>query len=194
MLPIANRTIDSKIYKTIISAVLKRKRVLIEYKALGKSSKVRMLSPQTVVLHRDNWYLDAYCHQKNSIRTFLIGRIESATMLKESCINISKEMLTKQYESSYGIFSGRGDSIAEIKFTGIATEVVKYEKWHPYQEVIDCNDHSVILKIPYAQSEELLMDILKWGEYAEVISPKKLRDEISEKIKKMKKKYECIKN
>ena len=51
-----------------------------------------------------------------------------------------------------------------------------------------------ILNVPHAQSEELLMDILKRGEYAEVISPKKLRDEIIEKIKKMKNNYECIKN
>ena len=39
------------------------------------------------------------------------------------------------------------------------------------------------LKIPYERKRELIMDILKWGDQAEVLKPLDLRQEIAEIIK-----------
>jgi predicted DNA-binding transcriptional regulator YafY len=44
--------------------------------------------------------------------------------------------------------------------------------------------------IPYGHSRELVMDILKWGDDAEVIDPKELREAVKTTIARMQKKYE----
>jgi predicted DNA-binding transcriptional regulator YafY len=65
---------------------------------------------------------------------------------------------------------------------------VSQEEWHPKQNGQRENGN-YLLEIPYNKSDELIMDILRWGEEAEVLEPKVLRAEIIEKIEKMKKNY-----
>jgi predicted DNA-binding transcriptional regulator YafY len=44
--------------------------------------------------------------------------------------------------------------------------------------------------IPYGHSRELIMDVLRWGDEAEVIEPKELREAVVTMVEKMKKNYE----
>ena len=57
------------------------------------------------------------------------------------------------------------------------------EAWHPKQVGIFLDDGRYQLDLPYADSRELLMDILKFGPDVEVISPIALRTVAIEKIK-----------
>jgi len=43
----------------------------------------RTLSPQHLTHYRDNWYLDAWCHTKKALRTFLLDNIQKTTALTE---------------------------------------------------------------------------------------------------------------
>ncbi len=52
------------------------------------------------------------------------------------------------------------------------------EQWHPRQKSRFEKDGSFLLEIPYADSRELVMDILRHGADVEVLSPAALRREV----------------
>ncbi len=190
ILPVRARSVDSKILLCIAESVLHLKKVQITYLALHSSSETtRIISPQTLLRYNDNWYVDAWCHKRDDLRTFSINRIAKATLLKEKAITVSQKILKHHFADAYGIFSGKAEHIAEIKFTDRAAKAVAQEIWHPRQQRELKEDGSYILRIPYLESSELIMDIMRWGPMSEVIKPKTLRNEIKEKLKNTFEKY-----
>ncbi|MEO7936341.1 MAG: WYL domain-containing protein, partial [Dokdonella sp.] len=59
-----------------------------------------------------------------------------------------------------------------------ASRWVADEHWHSQQEGHWLSDGRYELKVPYSNSRELLMDVLKYGPDAEVVSPVSLREEM----------------
>jgi len=190
ILPIGSRIVNSKILLCIAESVLRQKKVRITYTALHSSSETtRILSPQTLLRYRDNWYVDAWCHKRDDLRTFSINRISKATIVKEKSKTISQKILKQHFSDAYGIFSGKSENIAEIKFTGQAATAVSQETWHPRQQIEKKEEGTYILRIPYHESRELIMDIMRWGSEAEILKPESLRNEIKNEIKNSFKKY-----
>ena len=66
----------------ITQAVLQRKIITIDYESRSSDSysDKRVLSPQRLTHYRDNWYLDAWCHDKEALRTFSLERITDLTV------------------------------------------------------------------------------------------------------------------
>ena len=69
----ASRKLDDATFRTVTGAVLERKRLSFSYRArsTGEGS-VRTTSPQRLTHYRDNWYLDAFDHDKRGLRLSLI--------------------------------------------------------------------------------------------------------------------------
>jgi predicted DNA-binding transcriptional regulator YafY len=71
------------LFEVIASATLARKRLRIDhYNRQNGQTVSREVSPQRVVHYRDNWYLDAWCHLRNDLRSFAIDAIQAATLLE----------------------------------------------------------------------------------------------------------------
>ncbi|MFM8554615.1 MAG: WYL domain-containing protein, partial [Betaproteobacteria bacterium] len=60
---------------------------------------------------------------------------------------------------------------------------VRAEVWHPRQRARLLDDGRYELRVPYANSAELEMDMLRHGEHVEVVGPLALRAAISERLK-----------
>ena len=80
--------------------------------------------------------------------------------------------------SSYGIFSGQPKAWATIRFSSHAARWVADEHWHSQQKGEWLPDGRYELKVPYSNSRELLMDVLKYGPDAEIVAPMSLREEM----------------
>ncbi len=59
----AARALPAGVFEVVAAATLKRRRRRIAYAARSTAEATdRIVSPQRLVLYRDNWYLDAWCH------------------------------------------------------------------------------------------------------------------------------------
>jgi len=67
--------------------------------------------------------------------------------------------------------------VATIVFSAKAARWVADEHWHSKQEGRFLPDGRYELKVPYSQSRELLMDVLRYGADAEVVAPPALREQ-----------------
>lgn len=184
------RKSDAKCFELLGKALLDRNRLEIIYHAKSNDEiTTREISPQRLIYYRDNWYLDAYCHSKKALRSFSADGILSATITKTPCQEVSEEELSEEFTESYGIFSGKATDKAVLKFTPNRARWVSKEVWHPKQRGEFDNSGYYILEFEFNQTEELVMDILKYGQDVEVIAPSQLRQKIKAEITLMQEKY-----
>lgn len=152
-------------------------------------SAERLISPQQIVFYRDNWYVDAWCHLRNDIRSFSIDAITAAEMSEQPAKEIAASRLKEYFEKGYGIFSGSKVQWAKLRFSPSRARWVATESWHPDQRGAYQPDGSYLLELPYADDRELLMDILRHGDEVEVLQPKALRTRIKELLQSALQKY-----
>lgn len=191
ILGIATRDIRLEHFELVGSALLRRRRLHVAYFARGRGeTSERDLSPQRLVHYRDNWYLDAYCHVREDVRSFALDAIESARMLDEAATEIEDATLDARLGSGYGIFSGEDVTWARLKFTPERARWVGAEAWHPKQRSQIESDGSYILELPYSDPRELIMDILRHGADVEVLAPAALRNEVRRTLSAMQMRYE----
>jgi predicted DNA-binding transcriptional regulator YafY len=173
------RKLDQAAFRTVASALLNRQRLKFRYRARSTDSLTeRTVSPQRLAHYRDNWYLDAWDHARDALRSFALDRIRDPEMLEESALDRDATELDAHLASSYGIFSGSPKAWATIRFSSHAARWVADERWHSQQQGTWLPDGRFELRVPYSNSRELLMDVLKYGPDAEIVAPVSLREEM----------------
>jgi predicted DNA-binding transcriptional regulator YafY len=191
VLEVGNRPVEPESFQVLASAVLSRKRLRIRhYSRVRDETTERTLSPQRLVHYRDNWYLDAWCHERQALRTFSADAIVDAEMLERSAREISQARLDRHLGSGFGIFSGARTETAVLQFTPDRARWVARESWHPEQEGQFQLDGSYLLKVPYSDPRELVMDILKYGPDVEVLAPDSLTQLVSERLAEARARYD----
>lgn len=170
-------------FHLLAGALLQRRRVHLHYHARGRDEmSERVVSPQRLVHYRDNWYLDAWCHTRRGMRTFSVDRVMHATELADPAHDIPESELDEHLSSAYGIFSGRANKTAVLRFSAQRARWVADERWHPKQSGQFLTDGSYELRIPYRDERELLLDILRHGPEVEVIAPASLRQAVVDQL------------
>jgi proteasome accessory factor C len=178
-----SRSIDKHRFRQACTALMRRRQLAILYHARGTNQHTeRQVSPQRLTHYRSNWYLDAWCHRRKSMRSFAFERIEHLAPLKQSAHEVSDAELN-DFSSAYGIFSGPGSKEAVLRFTPERARWLAEEQWHPDQTARWLPDGHFELTLPYNNPTELVMDILRHGPAVEVISPKSLRQAIAKALK-----------
>jgi len=177
-------------FEAVGSALIKRKRLLIEYYARGTDQTSRReVSPQRLINYRGNWYLDAWCHLRDDLRSFSVDSIRHSEILEKKAKNIAEMSLDQVLGSGYGIFAGKKIQWATLLFTPEMARWVSHERWHPNQKGTVNDDGSYELKIPYSNDKELLMDIMKYGAGIRVLAPKELVSRVKNEIETMRNSY-----
>jgi predicted DNA-binding transcriptional regulator YafY len=176
VLTMGSRAIEPAHFRTLATALLARKRLRLEHLRRADGDALdREVSPQRLVHYRDNWYLDAFCHKRQALRTFSVDAIAAASVLEKSCKEVSEDSLDRHFASGYGIFAGSDTQQAVLLFNATRARWVSRETWHPRQDGKLQLDGSYLLKLPYSREPELVMDIMKYGADVEVLAPESLR-------------------
>jgi predicted DNA-binding transcriptional regulator YafY len=174
----------------VAAALLKRSRVWIRhYSRKDDRETEREISPQRLVHYRDNWYLDAYCHLRQDLRSFAVDAIRHAAIQETPAKEVRDAELDEYLGSGYGIFAGRKVQWATLKFTPEAARWVSAQNWHPKQRSRLEKDGSYVLELPYAEDRELVMEILKFGADVEVLAPSGLRQRVADALKAAAQRY-----
>lgn len=168
-------------FQSLGAAVLRRKRLILDYYARGtdESSK-REVSPQALRYYRDNWYLDAWCHMREGLRTFAVDSIRQVETLEAPAKDVSEQQIRDVMQSGFGIFFGQETQWAELVFNAKRSRWVSTEQWHPQQQGNFLDDGRYQLRIPYTDDRELIGEILRCVGDCEVVAPKALREKVAE--------------
>lgn len=190
VIPIGRREAQAGYFGIAAGALLRRKRLRIRhYNRAEDRETEREVSPQRLVHYRDNWYLDAWCHMRNDLRSFAVDAIREAHLLDERAKEVQKADLDEYLAAGYGIFAGHKLEWATLKFTPEAARWMAAQRWHPQQRARVEKDGSYVLELPYADDRELVMEILKYGPEVEVLSPAGMRKRVAEQLRAAAERY-----
>ena len=181
ILPLNNSYIPNSIYATVCEALLTGKRLEIKYSSYHQASSHRIISPQTLIYYRENWYLDAWCHLRNELRTFSLSRITSIANNPKTSTKIAADQLKQHFANSYGIFSGQSKYTAKLRFAPAIAREIALQQWHPQQQA-EWDGDDYLLTIPYSDDRELLQDLLRYTPNVYVVAPVKLRKKLQAKL------------
>lgn len=185
VLPAAGRACDALVFRLAVTATLGARRLAIRYlsRSTGAATE-RTVSPQRLVRYRDNWYLDAWCHLRDGLRSFAVDAIESARIEAEQPARVVPEQeLDEHLGAAYGIFSGPATQRALMRFAPARARWISGERWHPAQFGRWLEDGSYELSVPFGDARELVLDILRYGSDVEVLEPPTLRAEVAARLR-----------
>lgn len=166
-------------FQHIAAALMERRRLSIEYVARSNGdTSQREISPQRLTHYRDNWYLDAWCHLRDELRSFAVDAIKTVKTIDAVAQEIPEGELDAALGAGYGIFAGAEVQWATLLFTPERARWVAAEHWHPEQQGSFLDDGSYQLRLPYSNDPELIMDILKYGPDCQVVAPAGLREKV----------------
>lgn len=178
-----NRPVTPRCFEVLGSALVQRQRVDIEYYTRSRDERGRReISPQRMVHYRNAWYLEAWCHRSGALRVFSMDAIEDARLLDMRARHVAPGTLDQALGEGYGIYRGRPRAWAVLHFSADAARWVRAEIWHPKQQAQALADGGLELRIPYAATPELEMDILRHGEQVRVVEPAELRARIARRL------------
>lgn len=177
-------------FEVIGSALAHRMRLNVTYYSKSrKTANERELSPLRLVNYKNRWYLDAWCHTSDALKTFSLDNVRSAQLLTKRCKLVAMRDVVRELDQGYGLFSGKVVQRAHIEIDDVMAVYVKDEIWHKDQEMILHDDGTLTLSVPYAQETELIGQILKLGTHAHVTGPASLCDSVKHELRGMLKFY-----
>jgi predicted DNA-binding transcriptional regulator YafY len=190
ILAMGSRKVEPAHFRVLSTALLSRRRLRIRHlRRQDGETLEREVSPQRLVHYRDNWYLDAWCHKRQALRTFGVDAIENATVADKPAKEVAEDVLERHFATGYGIFAGSETQEAVLLFGKERARWVSREIWHPKQDGKLQLDGTWLLKFPYSQEPELVMDILKFGPDVEVLAPPSLRAAVAARLRKAAERY-----
>lgn len=190
VLQLEARQLAPEPFGAVAQAVLARKRLrVVHYHRLEDRRTEREISPQRLVHYRDNWYVDAWCHLRDGLRSFSVDAIERAESLETRARDVDDAELDAFLASGYGIFTGKDVTWATLRFSPFAARWVARQVWHPGQRGRFEGDGSYLLELPYADDRELVMDVLRFGAEVEVVGPPALRQRVATALRAAAERY-----
>jgi len=184
LLNVAARPVTDKNFEVVAAALLGRQRLqILYYSRVRNEFSIREVSPQLLIHHRGNWYLGAWCHQQEAMRSFAMDAIEQASVLSNTSKAMPKKALDGFVGQGYGIFSGSDVQWAKLRFTEERARWVSRELWHPLQRLTAQEDGRLVMELPFTDLRELSMDILRQGRHVEVLGPPELRAQVAQELR-----------
>jgi len=180
------RPVRHDYFVRIATALFNERCLRITYAARSSASPTdRAISPQRLVHYRGNWYLDCWCHLRKDLRTFALECITHCQPSEQTFNKIPTAELDAHFHPTYGIFSGRQKANAKLLFAPTIASRIKDEEWHPDQTIAITPDGSLEMTLPFnpATPQELIKDILSYGDEVKVLEPEDLRNRIREKLR-----------
>ncbi len=181
IIPIGHNVMPDKNLPTVFHSVIARQQLQLHYRDYQGRISQRTISPQRLIYYRDNWFLDAWCHLREGLRTFSLARAKAIESTTETAIDIEIERLNEHFRSGYGLFAGPAKHAAVLRFLPEIAHEIACQQWHPQQQG-QWDGTEFLLTLPYSEDAELVQDILRHSPYVYVEKPAALRKKVQNRL------------
>lgn len=89
VLPMHRRAVDGVVFERVAESLFNRRRLdVTSVNRISQRETTRILSPQRLVSYRDNWYLDAWCHLRENLRTFSLDALTEVSVSTDAAVDV----------------------------------------------------------------------------------------------------------
>ena len=175
--------------ETLYDAIRERLKVNIEYNSFSGGKRRRhRLSPYAVMFRKRAWYVIGHSETFNRILTFRINRIHSFS-IGHTPYTIPEDFSVQRYmEKSWDVMLGPETHVV-IEFAPRIAPLIREVRWHSTQQIQENADGGLRFEATVAGWLEVGWWVLGWGDEAEVIEPRELREWVAQTAQKMVRMY-----
>jgi predicted DNA-binding transcriptional regulator YafY len=175
----------SEFYQKIIF-----KRVLeIKYQPFNSNELTLTIHPYYLKHFNNRWFLFGLSHKDNTIKNLPLDRIQSFVELNIDYVN-SEIDFEDYFDDVIGVSVRDVDvDCVKLKVNFSLWPYINTKPFHGSQKIIENNDDFTVIRLDLKPNYELEAKILQHGENVEVLEPIYLRDQLVDRIHKMKKQY-----
>ena len=175
----AEPVLDLKTFDALAKATAQHKQLELCYRKPGsKQTEFRLVDPYHLANINGEWYLFAYDHGREDIRTFVPARVHSVKQTGKTFPRPEKFSLERRLHDSFGVHSGQGQYSVILRFAARVADFVREKKWHPSQKLRELRDGRVELSLQLSSLVEIERWVLSWGGDAVVVKPPELANSI----------------
>ena len=182
----AEPILNLQIFDLLGKATAKHKQIQISYRKPGNTQpELRKIDPYHLANINGEWFLFAFDHLRNDIRTFVPSRIQKVEFTGKTFQRPAKFSLEQTLQNSFGVHSGKAVQDVVIRFSPDAADYIREKKWHPSQTLRELKNGSVELRLSLSSLGEIERWILGWGGSASVLAPKELAESVRQSATKI---------
>lgn len=143
---------------------------------------VRKCKPIAIKETHNRYYLVAWDLEKKEFRNYGLDRVTDFKIVYEK--HITPEIdVESRYQHAFGIECDEKPVNVVLRFHQYQKNYLNSLPLHPSQKMIQRTDSTIDVELFVHPTNELVMEILKYGAICEVIRPKSLRDKVKMKVK-----------
>ncbi len=171
------------VFDAVSRAVLQSVEIAFHYHKLRSDQlELRRARPYHLGCVENQWYCFAHDLDRGQLRTFALPRMREVKLTRTKFQRPADFSIQRHLGESFGVFRGAEGGKARrvrIRFDAWAARLVSERVWHESQEIKRLRSGEIELQLELASLEEVERWVLSWGEHAEVVAPKVLRERVS---------------
>lgn len=144
----------------------------IDYISRSGEHSRRIVDPHVLIFKQNVWYVYAFCHTKQSFRTFKIGRIKSARFTGKTFEK--REISREEIPLNFGY---RSEELIELVLEIDKEKLPDAEEWIGIDN-IEPRGKKFVAEVSVPDDDGLVSKILGFGGGVKVVSPAALREKV----------------
>ncbi len=182
----AEPILNLEIFDALAKATAGRHQLRFDYRKPGQAgAEARLVDPYHLANINGEWFLFAFDHARQDIRTFVPARMGRVTPTGKTFPRPARFSLEKRLHHSFGVVSGAGEFEVVLRFDAFAAGYIREKRWHASQRLRDLKEGGAELRMKLSSLEEVRRWVLSWGGHAKVLSPPELAAAVRESAQKL---------
>lgn len=165
------------IFESIKSSILNKNILEFDYFSGKHESIKRMVYPLKLYFKGQSWYLYGFCKLRNDYRFFKLTRIKNIVITED---NFEMNCPDKIFNDNEYVFK---EKMVRVKLQ--VSKKMAYRVYDEFEDIEELKNGDFVVSIEYPNGEWLYSYIYTFGEYAKVLEPLELKNQMKLKIKKM---------
>jgi len=182
----AEPILNLEIFDALAKATARRRQLELAYRKPGQpQTEQRVVDPYHLANINGEWFLFAYDHLRDDIRTFVPARIKAIRPTGKTFVRPQKFSLEKRLRDSFAVQSGQGQFDVVVRFDESVADYIREKKWHESQRLCELKNGGVELRLKLSSLEEVKRWVLSWGGNATAIAPRELVESVRRAAKRI---------
>jgi predicted DNA-binding transcriptional regulator YafY len=171
--------LDLEVFDVLAKATTERRQLELTYRKPGqRQPEQRIVDPYHLANINGEWFLFAFDHLRNDLRTFVPARIKAIRPTGKTFERRQKFSLNKRLRGSFGVQSGQGEFEVVIRFHERVADYIREKRWHESQQLRELKGGGVELRLKLSSLAEVGRWVLSWGGDAVVVRPAELAQSV----------------
>lgn len=183
---------SADVYERLVESIRLKRRVRIVYRSLtGDEGEFETtLAPYRLLFRRRSWYAIGHSTQHDAVRTFNIGRIAEVEWDAATYAIPPGFSIDEHFGNAWGMIRRPDETYdVHVRFQPLVADNVAEVRWHRTQRISWNDDGTLDFHATVEGLDEIRWWVLGYGEQAEVLKPRKLREEMRRQARAMLERY-----